>query len=837
MLPFQIEAAGPVGMTPNELALRQRQRMLQAGVFVCCLLLLLDTRATPPPSLPPEDDKESADSRMRARLDAALGATVREAKFANVTGLYQGKWATTARNVSSRKLASHFGADKGLASLHVEMIGVDGFSQLSVLRGLVSLGDESGGTDKTDFIFVSAFGVYFHSLGRLVMVANAGNPDGDLELRWTRTASTQVDRPPKALVNRTAVRGSTMHRAKPRPQHLRTENKSGGPPRRSLRDASDPLATLAKKSASVFASHVIDGLDLEVIVQTALPARSSTKDIVQRSNFTLAVDSPLVRANATSSLSALKKKAPADYFDDDRLDDDDPTSGIVALTTERPVGYPARPLGHEYWWKGRCSFLVDLEEDPTERKKISPVAKTKTDELALKLVGTISGCGLTIDVSTHAQRIDWDAARRAALGYSLLMTTTCVVQIALLFRQLHFSRHQPVAAGVSLLCVAAQSLIDAVLCVANLLLCAAVQNLFAAFAAVAFFELIIFCVVEMRYVVVVFQAHDPQRFWLGASTRRQLAILHAQFYFALFAALCAVYVSRDDIRLVTLVAYSFWIPQIVRNARFEYAQPFHDTYLYGMAVSRLVAPVYVYAYPYSLVGIIIHNAKLRPLFCLGLIAWQAAQVAVLKAQHKLGPRFFVPSCFLPARYDYRRPLPPPPPRGIDNPPTTTPAPAERGGTPASAPPPGPASRPPDPSASSSPSSSSSSPTSGSRCRVVPNASSASASPDVPSDRAGGADRAFECVICFQDVVPDGRNHLITPCDHVRRCHYRHVLTSLRRSSTTRASCNGCSSNSSAPSAGARCHPSDDVAAAPARTTTPRPLICRASGDAERQSHA
>ena len=77
--------------------------------------------------------------------------------------------------------------------------------------------------------------------------------------------------------------------------------------------------------------------------------------------------------------------------------------------------------------------------------------------------------------------------------------------------QLHYSRTQAAASRVSLLCIAQQSLLDATLCIAHLLLCAAVRPLFAAFATVAFFKLVIFCIVEMRYIVVIFQSHDPQR--------------------------------------------------------------------------------------------------------------------------------------------------------------------------------------------------------------------------------------------------------------------------------------------------------------------------------------
>lgn len=842
MLPFQIiEPPPPIGMSPAEAAHRQRQRMLQAGVFVCCLLLLLDTRGTAQQrmvKLESSSAKGSADStaleaaKMRARLDDAIRATrLRSSStaelnhFANVTGLYQGEWRRITSGNESRKQASRLPSNKGVAVVHLEMMSVEGFSELSAARALVSLADENGSSDKAGTIFASAFGIYLHSLGRLIMIANVGNPTKDsVELRvWPSPG-------PKARRNATEVQmWSGSHRRNNgmrsnQSKHSARQKLSWASDRIRRRLAAEDSAYTTTRTATITAFGIVEGLVLELAVEgrvdvSARPTKRAEASATKRTgvNFTLDPEPPLQRIFAANKFNASAhdnrkdRAARSDEGSSSPLSDEsrsgtglviehplaadgairakgtsrgrdshsrsgsppisfgvgdfvlmggDPaassaeTGGSVqsafTLKPDRRFAYPTRPIFEDVWKHARCPFAVDLEEDPTQRKVLPPgtTERRVTDQLALRLAGTISGCGLSIAVDVRANRIDWDAARRAALGYSLLMTSMCVVQIALLFRQLHFSRTQAVAARVSLICIAAQSLIDAVLCVANLLLCAAVQNLFAAFASVAFFELIIFCVVEMRYVVVVFQAHDPQRFWLGASTRRQLAILHAQFYLALFASLCAVYICRDDVRLVAFVAYSFWLPQIVRNARHEYTQPFHDSYLYGMALSRLVAPLYVYAYPYSLVSVIVPNAKLRPLFCLVLFAWQAVQVALLKAQAQFGPRFFIPRCFLPARYNYRRPLPPLPPqrqRHADQALHTlaarttayrhAPSPADslgRGNAAASA---------------------------------SANSVALATEDDLPDESR--AERGFECVICFQDVLPSGRNHLITPCDHVR----------------------------------------------------------------------
>jgi hypothetical protein len=129
------------------------------------------------------------------------------------------------------------------------------------------------------------------------------------------------------------------------------------------------------------------------------------------------------------------------------------------------------------------------------------------------LRGTLSAplCGLTLALESHeAVRLDWGKAYRKAVNYSIVITLVCVLQIALLFRQLYFSRTQAAASRVSLLCIGQQAILDALLCIAHLLLCAALQPLFAAFASIAFFKLVIFSIFEIRYMFIIHQSRNSQ---------------------------------------------------------------------------------------------------------------------------------------------------------------------------------------------------------------------------------------------------------------------------------------------------------------------------------------
>lgn len=119
-------------------------------------------------------------------------------------------------------------------------------------------------------------------------------------------------------------------------------------------------------------------------------------------------------------------------------------------------------------------------------------------------------CLVAMNITSEAMRLDWGKAYRKAVNYSIVVTMVCVLQIALLFRQLYYSRTQAAASRVSLLTIGQQAILDALLCIAHLLLCAMLQPLFAAFASIAFFKLVIFSIFEIRYMFIIHQSRSSQ---------------------------------------------------------------------------------------------------------------------------------------------------------------------------------------------------------------------------------------------------------------------------------------------------------------------------------------
>lgn len=69
--------------------------------------------------------------------------------------------------------------------------------------------------------------------------------------------------------------------------------------------------------------------------------------------------------------------------------------------------------------------------------------------------------------------------------------------------------------------------------------------------------------------------------------------------------------------------YSFWVPQIVVTAYQDSRQPLRVFYLFGISISRMMLPLYLYGCPQNILRI-----PTSPLFCLSLSAFMILQVSI-----------------------------------------------------------------------------------------------------------------------------------------------------------------------------------------------------------------
>jgi hypothetical protein len=287
---------------------------------------------------------------------------------------------------------------------------------------------------------------------------------------------------------------------------------------------------------------------------------------------------------------------------------------------------------------------------------------TPKEALVMNMVGTIHSynCDFHAHINTTALRTDWDATTNKAINYSFYMMLVCLTQIFILLRQLLHSQSQSIAIRVSLICIGWQTIIDALLCLTHIYLSLAVQPLFTAFASVAFFKLLIFCVIEMKYMAIVLQARNNSsgRTLTSEALRQQVALLHVRFYVALVAVFLFVFYSPGKNRMYIILAlYSFWVPQIVLNVITEAKTPLHKNYIYGMTVTRLIAPLYIFGLRNNFLKEVYPDSTTDTVMCQLLVLWVGFQTAILIAQGKYGARFMIPKRFLPPKFDYSRPIP------------------------------------------------------------------------------------------------------------------------------------------------------------------------------------
>jgi len=273
--------------------------------------------------------------------------------------------------------------------------------------------------------------------------------------------------------------------------------------------------------------------------------------------------------------------------------------------------------------------------------------KTPNEALVMTMMGDIESknCDFHSFVNVTAMRTDWDHTTAKAINYSFYMMLTCLTQIVILLRQLLHTQSQSVASNVSLMCIGWQTVLDAILCISHIFLCLVMQPLFTAFASVAFFKLLIFCVIEMKYMAIIIQARNNANN-TGISQeemRRQITLLHMKFYGALMSAILAFwYFGQTHRKLYVLVLYSFWVPQIILNIITESRKPMHPYYMYGMSLTRTVAPVYVFAVRNNFLKEVNPDFPTEPQMCQLLVLWVAIQTAILYAQSKYGTRFMIP---------------------------------------------------------------------------------------------------------------------------------------------------------------------------------------------------
>ena len=140
-------------------------------------------------------------------------------------------------------------------------------------------------------------------------------------------------------------------------------------------------------------------------------------------------------------------------------------------------------------------------------------------------------------------KINFEALESKLSTYTFIYTLICFFQAYLLVTQMIASANPAAASRVSILAISAMAVLDAAICILHLLLSSVVSgSAFYYFLWLSFLKLVVFCILEMRFVISIYQARYAQDMaengWAGL--RNHLATLHARFYGALFLVILLV---------------------------------------------------------------------------------------------------------------------------------------------------------------------------------------------------------------------------------------------------------------------------------------------------------
>jgi len=249
-------------------------------------------------------------------------------------------------------------------------------------------------------------------------------------------------------------------------------------------------------------------------------------------------------------------------------------------------------------------------------------------------------------LEVQARPMALERYHRKAMHYVSMVSVVSLLEVWLVARQMDHSSSVARTAKMSLSFVAQNAIIDSYLSLVHLTTGVVVAPVFAAFAAAAFIKFAAFAVFWMRYLFGVWRARAQPS--LGETAiRRGLAIFYLRFYAALMLSFVVLYVLIPQVNVLVLALYGFWMPQIVSNVQQGTRFAVDRVSLYGLSCTRLVIPLYFYWCRYNFL-----HVETSPRFGLLLCAWMLAQVLMLVAQDRYGPRFFLPRAWFPPAYDY-----------------------------------------------------------------------------------------------------------------------------------------------------------------------------------------
>ncbi|WFD31683.1 hypothetical protein MSPP1_002722 [Malassezia sp. CBS 17886] len=328
-----------------------------------------------------------------------------------------------------------------------------------------------------------------------------------------------------------------------------------------------------------------------------------------------------------------------------------------------PVGHPS----------------MQAEMDLVEREMEHPtgIVTRFPPPLRMQLIGYSRRCALALDTGVldgiPITRF-WEDTRYYVAGMFCIL----LWQLLLMSRQNEVTQTPTAISRLSGLTFFLQTMFDAHVCLAHLIVGMSLQNRISlSMFAVAFLAGTLFIVYEYRLVVLIFRAHvaaspppppgvaphaepqdardardrddehvagAPAEPWHAravalrdsvAETVREMPRVSLSLGVTLAVFSLSIIAPMILAAALIPMLFSYWVPQIVLSAR-QRTVGLQPSTVIGMTVTRFFIPLYLFQYPHNLLFF-------RPTRVVWIpIAWLTLQMLVLLGQYAFGPVFFLP---------------------------------------------------------------------------------------------------------------------------------------------------------------------------------------------------
>lgn len=272
--------------------------------------------------------------------------------------------------------------------------------------------------------------------------------------------------------------------------------------------------------------------------------------------------------------------------------------------------------------------------------------------------GRFISADCNIGLYIYGWEVDISAIVSHVVHISFFFNLKSLLEMRSFWLQIQHTELSTTAAKVSIVTLVMHSAIDVFEAISMLYIGFLSKYMLSYFAIVAFLKFVLFCMMEVRYLIIVWKTRNQENInqhW--ELVRSEINRLYRNFYGCLILVVLSVYYVFPFFPYYIFIFYFFWVPQILCDIWRGQRNSLNPYFILGISLCRLVFPLYIFGCSQSIFSNpIVSNIYVQrniP-FCIAICTVVTIQVVLLFIQRKFGSRSFVPLDFLPHVYNYHR---------------------------------------------------------------------------------------------------------------------------------------------------------------------------------------